>query len=172
MSKGKLAIRDIAFLGIMVALLEGVKQALSFLPNIELVSFLIVMFTLLLGWKALIGVEAFVLVECLIWGFGLWSIMYFYVWPILVLVTMAFRRCKSMWVFVAISGGFGFIFGALCAIPYLFIGGPYQALTWWIAGLTYDAIHGVGNTVLMIVLYHPVRKVVNKIRGDGSFVSK
>ena len=62
MSKGKLVVRDIALLGIMVALLEGVKMALSFLPNVELVSFLIVMFTLLLGWKALIGVEVFVLV--------------------------------------------------------------------------------------------------------------
>ena len=89
--------------------------------------------------------------------------MYVYVWPILVLVTMAFRRRKSMWVFVAISGGFGFIFGALCSIPYLFIGGLYQAFTWWVAGLPYDAIHGVSNTVLMIVLYHPVRKVVNRL---------
>ncbi|MCR4612281.1 MAG: hypothetical protein K5644_10320 [Lachnospiraceae bacterium] len=167
MNKGKLVVRDVALLGIMVAMLEGVKLALSFLPNVELVSFLIIMFTLILGWKTLIGVEVFVLVECMIWGFGLWTLMYIYIWPILVVATMLIRKFKSIWPYVIVSAVFGFIFGALCSIPYIFIGGPYQMFTWWVAGLPYDAIHGVSNGVIMLVLYKPIRLAVDKIKASA-----
>ena len=40
-------IKDIATMGMMVAILEVVKFALMFLPNVELVSLMIILFTLL-----------------------------------------------------------------------------------------------------------------------------
>ena len=43
----KLTIGDIALMGVMVAVIEVCKVALNFLPNIELTSFWIIMFTLL-----------------------------------------------------------------------------------------------------------------------------
>ena len=85
-------IKDIATMGMMVAILEVVKFALMFLPNVELVTLMIILFTLLIGRKAFIVVTAFSLVECIIWGFELWSIGYFYIWPILVMVTLFFRK--------------------------------------------------------------------------------
>ena len=51
--KYKLTIRDIALIGMMVAVIEVCKAALNFLPNIELTTFWIIMFTLFFGWKIL-----------------------------------------------------------------------------------------------------------------------
>ena len=53
MKKG-FSIKDIAYIGMAVALIESCKVALSFLPNIELTSFWLIMFTLFMGWKAFI----------------------------------------------------------------------------------------------------------------------
>ena len=42
--KRKITILDIALIGVMTAMLEVCKTALSFLPNVELVSFWIILF--------------------------------------------------------------------------------------------------------------------------------
>lgn len=47
-----------------------------------------------------------------------------------------------------------------CSIPYLFIGGIHTAFAWWVSGIPFDMIHGVSNFVLMLVLYKPLRRVL------------
>jgi len=168
-NKGKffLTTKDFAVIGMMAAMLEVVKLALTGLPNIELVTLLIIIFTLFLGWKSVIAVVAFVLMECTIYGFGLWTIMYFYVWPLLVLLTLLVKKFNSKIVYTLLSAMFGFFFGALCAIPYLFIGGPYMAFTWWIAGIPYDIIHGVSNLILCLVLFTPLNSILNRLKKEN-----
>ena len=81
-------IRDIAVLGMMLAMLEAVKRALEFLPNIELVTLLFILFTLFYGAKTLLAAFAFTGVECLVFGAGLWNFMYLYIWPLEVLLVL------------------------------------------------------------------------------------
>ena len=52
MSKNKpyISIRDIAQIGMMIAIIEACKFALSGSPNVELTSFWLIMFTLFFGW--------------------------------------------------------------------------------------------------------------------------
>ena len=67
---------------------------------------------------------------------------------------------------------FGFLFGFLCALPYVAIGaagsglrgGLYAGFTWWVAGIPFDITHGIGNFALMAVLYKPVRLAMKRIR--------
>ena len=33
-------------------------------------------------------------------------------------------------------------------------------MSWWLSGLSYDAMHGVGNFAIMLVLYRPLRKAL------------
>lgn len=40
---------------------------------------------------------------------------------------------------------------------YLVAKTPAFALSWWLSGLSYDAMHGVGNFALMLLLYRPLR---------------
>lgn len=167
-----LTIQDIAMIGMMVAIIEVCKTALSFLPNIELTTFWVIMFTVFFGWKIIFVIPVFILIETVMYPFGLWIIMYLYAWPLLALIAWLCRKKDSVWFFSILSAAFGLSFGLLCAIPYIFIyasgGGLKSGLSatfaWWIAGIPWDIVHGVGNFVIMMVLYYPVRRVMERVK--------
>ena len=56
----KLTVSDIAIISIMVATLEGGKMALSFLPNVEIVTLLIILYTKAANRSIPFGNERFV----------------------------------------------------------------------------------------------------------------
>ena len=112
-TKHRFSILDIAQAGIMVAVIEVSKMALSGMPNIELTSFWLIMFTLFFGWKIVVVVPVFILVEGAFYGMHLWWIMYLYAWPLLVLIAWLFRKNTSAIFWAIVSGTFGLMFGAL-----------------------------------------------------------
>lgn len=154
----------------MIATIEAAKAALGVLPNIELTSFLLIMYTLIFGVKTLLAVPGFILIEGAVYGMQLWWIMYLYAWPLLVLLTLLFKKRTSVWFWCIFSGAFGLCFGALCAVPYFFIGwaggslwgGVSAAFTWWVAGIPWDIIHCLGNFTVMLFLYAPVKAVLKR----------
>ena len=163
-----MSVKDIAMIGIMAAVLETSKIVLSFLPNIELVSLLIIVYTLNLGFKrTAIIILIFDFVETLIWGIGIWTISYLYVWLILSFVTYCFRneskKPGSKWTFTIISAIFGLAFGQLCAITTCLVGGLSTAVAWWISGIPYDIAHCIGNAVICYLLFEPVCRMLKKI---------
>lgn len=162
-SKTKITVRDIAITGMMIATIEVAKNALAFIPNVELVSLLVILFTLYFGKKILFVIPAFILLEGCIYGFGLWWIMYLYVWPFLALITYIMRKQESVWVWAIMSGSFGLAFGALCSIPYIVLSGPKAAFAWWVSGIPFDILHCVSNFVLCLVLFKPLSKVMRKM---------
>lgn len=157
-----------------VALIESCKVALSFLPNIELTSFWLIMFTLFMGWKAFIIIPVFIAIEAGLYGPHVWVIMYLYVWPLLVLLTMLFRKNRSALFWALLSGFFGLSFGLLCTpAQIIFFTKPQTlekalkaAFAWWVAGIPFDVAHSVGNFSLMFVLYHPIRIAVTKLKHE------
>lgn len=159
----KLNVKNIALLGVMIAILEVAKNVLAFLPNVELVSLLIILYALYLGKRVFLVVPAFVLIEGCIYGFGLWWIMYLYTWPLLAVLAMLFKKQESVWFWSILSGMFGLFYGALSAIPYLFLGGFQTAFSWWIAGIPFDIIHCVSNFVLCLILFKPLRNVMRRM---------
>lgn len=159
----KLNVKNIALLGVMIAILEVAKNVLAFLPNVELVSLLIILYALYLGKRVFLVVPAFVLIEGCIYGFGLWWIMYLYTWPLLAVLAMLFKKQDSVWFWSILSGLFGLFYGALSAIPYLFLGGFQTAFSWWIAGIPFDIIHCVSNFVLCLILFNPLRNVMRRM---------
>ena len=162
-SRLKITAKDIAITGMMIAIIEVAKNALAFIPNVELVSLLVILFTLYFGKKILFVIPAFILLEGCIYGFGLWWIMYLYVWPLLALITYIMRKQESVWVWAIMSGSFGLAFGALCSIPYIVLGGPKAAFAWWVSGIPFDILHCVSNFVLCLVLFNPLSKVMRKM---------
>ncbi len=160
--KRKLTTRDIAEMGVMIAVLEAAKHALAFLPNVELVTLLIILYTLYFQEKICYVLSAFLLLEGFWYGIGIWWVMYLYVWPLLAWVTYLLRKKESVWVFSILAGIFGLCFGALCCIPYLFLGGIRTAFAWWIAGIPYDLVHGVSNLILCRALFLPLKNVCKR----------
>jgi len=88
----------VALVGLMVAFIEVCKIVMMNIPNVEMTTFLLIMFTLFFGKLVLFVVPVFILIEGVMFGFGLWWIMYLYVWPLLVLVTWLLRKQESVWV--------------------------------------------------------------------------
>ncbi|NLY47709.1 MAG: hypothetical protein GX059_01615 [Clostridiales bacterium] len=159
--------KDIVIIGIMSAILIIAQVALSFIPNVELVSLLVILFSLLYGWKTLFIIYVFVLVEGLIYGFGIWWINYLYVWTILMLAAMLFKKQRSPFFWAILSGTFGLIFGTLCSIPYLFIGGVPMAVSQIISGIPFDVIHCVGNYAVTLALFNPLYRFLEWVNHKG-----
>ena len=162
----KLSVKDIAQIGMMIAIIEVCKVAMAGIPNVELTSFWIIVFTLYFGKKIIYVIPSFILIEGLMYGFGLWWVQYLIAWPVLGIMASRFRNTDSAFGWAIISGIFGLFFGVLCAVPYLFMGGLKTAIAWWIAGIPWDIVHGVANFVIMIVLYKPMVNVMKKIKGN------
>lgn len=106
--------KEIALMGILSALLIIGQVALGFLPNIEVVTLLVIAYTLVFGKKVFFIIYIFVLVEGLIYGFGLWWINYLYVWSVQAAVSLFFRKQKSV-LFWSILSGFLGLPSARCA---------------------------------------------------------
>lgn len=155
----KLSPYDITLIAFMVAVIEVCKITLAHIPNVELTSFWLIIFTVHFKKKVLYVIPAFILIEGLIFGFGLWWIMYLYAWPVLCIVTYIFRKGDRLTMSI-ISCIFGLMFGMLCSIPYIFTSGLSGAFAYWIAGIPFDLIHGIANFVLMFILYKPITKVL------------
>jgi energy-coupling factor transport system substrate-specific component len=152
-------------MGILLGVLFAAKRALDVVPNVELVSLLLIIYTLYIGKKTYYIALGFACLECLIWGITIWSVFYFYVWPILItLVLITKNRARGSRVFYSVlSGLFGLVFGALCAIPYIFISGFAAAVAWWMAGLSFDLIHGVSNFFVCLILFKPLDQLFDKL---------
>ena len=155
--------RELVLLALLGALLWVSKMALAWLPNIEPVSLLLVVYTVVLGWKALAPLYVYVALELMIWGIGIWSICYTYVWLVLVLLAMAFRQMESPLGWAVLSGAFGLCFGALCALSYWVSGGWAFALTWWLSGIPFDLLHCAGNFVMALALFRPCKTVLTRL---------
>ena len=161
----KLSVSNIATMGVMVALLEIAKIALAIIPNVELVSLLLIIFTLAIGHRAYLVTVGYAVIECLLWGMGTWVIMYLYVWPVLVAIILLLKRfdIDSILAYSVASGAFGLLFGAFSALTYVVIGGWSMGLSWWISGIPFDLIHGVSNFAICLVLFKPLNSVAQRV---------
>ena len=159
----KLSLRDMCFLALMGALMLASQVAMAALPNIHIVALLIIITTLCFSWRALFSVALFVLLEGLIYGFGIWWISYLYAWPLLVPIVIFFRKNDSALFWAVIAGAHGLFFGAMTAIPYLFIGGREAAVSYWISGIPFDLLHCAGKFVVTLILLNPLLKLTRKL---------
>lgn len=152
-------------LALFAAMMIATQVALAALPNIHLVAIFVILAALLFGWKSLYAVYVFVLVEGLIYGFGDWFVNYLYVWTVLAILAIMFRKNRSRWFWTALAGIFGLLFGALCAIPYIFTRGWLGAFSYWVAGIPFDLLHCISNGVLTAILLLPLYKLCCKLLG-------
>ncbi len=151
-------------MGALSAILLAGQLGLAFLPNIEVVSTLIILYTLTYKKLVFPVIFTFVLLEGMVFGFGIWWISYLYIWNILALIVLVLQKIDSALLWAVISGAFGLLFGALCAIPYLITGGPGAAIAYWSAGIPYDILHCGGNFVLTLILFRPLLRLLKYLQ--------
>ena len=151
------------------------KQVLEGLPNIELVSALTMVYTLVYRRYALLPIFVFIFLEgLLVAGFGLWWIPYLYLWPILWAVTMLLPKRMPRWlqaaVYPAVCGLFGLAYGSLYA-PfqcYAFLQGDWSRTLAWIAvGFPWDVTHALGNLAAGLLIL-PLTNLLRRLEAEVS----
>lgn len=159
----KLTLRQTVLFGMLGALTFAAKVAMSGLPNIEPVSLFVMLFAVTFGKKSVYPIYTYVVMEFLYYGLHLWSINYLYVWAVLAFAAWSLRKMENPFGWAVLSGGFGLLFGLLCAPVYIFSGGLGFAVSWWISGIPFDLTHAAGNFVIALVLFVPMRKLLTRL---------
>ena len=151
-------IRHLTLFAVLGAMMFAGKMVMAHIPNVEPVSLLVMLLAVCCGWKGLYAVAVYVLLEIMVWGVNMWALSYLYVWILLFAAARLLRKMESALSWAVLSGAFGLGFGALCAIPYWVVGGWASAVSWWVSGIPWDVVHGIGNFVMALFLFVPLRK--------------
>ena len=159
-SELSLNVREMVLFAILGAMTFSAKYVMSFLPNIEPVSLMVMLFAVVFGWKWVYPVYLYVVMEILFYGISLWNINYLYIWAVLAVLSVFLKDMKSPLAWALLSGVFGLLFGALCGIVDVFIGGFSYAVTKWVSGIPFDIAHCAGNFVIALLLFKPLRKLL------------
>ena len=161
--KLRLTTFEIVLFGVLGALTFAAKFVMSSLPNIEPVSLMVMLFAATFGWKALYPTYLYVAMEILFYGINLWNIYYLYVWAVLLIAALLLRKMQEPLGWAILSGTFGLLFGALCGITDIFIGGFSYAAAKWVSGIWFDLMHCAGNFVIAALLFAPLRNLLKKL---------
>lgn len=159
-------IRDIVLISILSATLTAGKLTLSFVPNVEIVTLLFIVYTTVFGVKNSLFISlVFSTTEILLYGFSTWLIGYYIIWPILIMIVALIKKnLKSEYGYATIGAIFGYAFGMFFAIlESLFYGIAYGWL-YWIRGLPFDLMHGTSNFIIILVLYKPLVALLMKLK--------
>lgn len=141
------------------------KEALSVIPNVELVTLLLILYTNILGLKTTIYITfIFTTVQALIYPPHLWIITYYLIWPILVIATYLLNKINNDYHKFALLGAvFGLSFGAFDSLILSFVYGFHAYIPIWIRGLPWDLVHGLSNYITILILYSPLKRTLEKL---------
>ena len=157
--------KKMCLFALLAAIIWGLKFALSAIPNVEPVSLLLAVFTMSFGLESLYIMAIYVLLDILLYGFGMWTVGYLYIWAVLIFAVYFVWKKTHKYLYIVITTGlFGFIFGALYIPMYLTMGGIDIAVNWWITGILYDVIHGVANFVIAYFLLERTHKLCETLK--------
>lgn len=154
---------------VLIAFLSTVlivtKEALSVIPNVELVTLLLILYTIILGLHTTIYITfIFTTVQALIYPPHLWIVTYYLIWPALVLATHSLNKLSDDYHKFAILGAiFGLSFGAFDSFILSLVYGLHAFLPIWIRGIPWDLIHGFSNYITILILYRPLKQTLEKL---------
>ena len=164
-SELKLTVREMVLFAILGSLTFAAKYVMSFLPNIEPSSLMVMLFAVVFGKKWVYPTYLYVAMEVLFYGINLWTINYLYIWAVLAVTALLLKDMRSPLGWAMVSGIFGLLFGVLCGIVDVFIGGFSYAATKWISGIPFDIAHCIGNFFIALVMFNPLRKLLEQQYG-------
>lgn len=162
----RFSVYDIVLIPMLAALAFASKLVLAPVANVELVSVLLCVYTVVLGLKrgftiALIFTTITVF-ESSYYGTGTWIIMYYINWPVLSLLSALFLSKKSSeWRVAVLLGLYGLFFDTTGVIIQWMMLGPGGALAYLISGIPFSIMHGAANFVIGLFLFKPLKEAMS-----------
>lgn len=171
----KRATAYIVRIAFMAAMLTAFKFALSFIPNVEIVTLMICVYGSALGMAyALPAALVFCTVEIAIYGVGSWVLLYYIYWTLLAVVASLLLKGGRTPLAIAIGIIGSVLFGVLsaCCDTLFCVAnlapshlGRYL-IAYYIRGLYFDIVHTISNAVILLVLYAPLVAVTKRVAPD------
>lgn len=158
--------REITLIGLLSALCVVSRIMLQFLPNIKPVTSIIVLVSCRYGWRFGIKVAIIsTLISNMILGMGSWLPFQIFAWSVIALLSGLIGKStisKSIVFMSCFSFFCGYIFGFLVSFEKLLYGGIKVFWAYYISGLYFDTLHAIGNFVFMLVIYHPLLRILKQ----------
>ena len=138
------------------------------LPNIHIVGALVMIYTLIFRFRALVPLYIYVFLNGIYMGFSPWWVPYLYVWTLLWGLTMLLPRkmpkVAKCIAYPAVCSVFGFLFGTLFAPGQALMFGLSwkEMLAWIVAGIPFDIIHGISNLFAGMLIF-PLSELLLKL---------
>ncbi|MHC5252114.1 ECF transporter S component [Listeria kieliensis] len=147
----------LALLAVLSALAAAGRILFAPLPNIQPVTALVVMLTLLCGIRfGLLFATLTMVVSNFVLGLGIWTIGQVLGYALIALLTglllCPYRQKVPLWGIALFCGLMGYVYGLAQA---LFIAPIYGFSYFWVyylAGLSFDTLHAIGNVAFYLVL--------------------
>ena len=160
--------REITIFAMLGAVMYASKLLMEVAPNIHLLGVFTIAFTVVYRKKALYPIYIYVILNGIFSGFAVWWVPYLYVWTVLWGAVMLPKKIRAL-VYMAVCAGHGFLFGTLYApAQALLFGMSFQGMvSWIIAGLPFDFIHGVSNFFCGILIV-PVITALRLAEGSAA----
>lgn len=143
--------REITVFAMLGAVMYASKILMELAPNIHLLGVFTISFTVVYRKKALYPIYIYVILNGIFSGFAAWWVPYLYVWTILWGVVMLLPekmpgKIRPV-VYMTVCAAHGFLFGTMYAPAHaIMFGMSFQGMiSWIIAGLPWDFLHGISN---------------------------
>lgn len=161
----KLTIREIVVFGMLGGIMYASKVIMELIPNVHLLGVLTIAYTVVYRKKALYPIYTYVILNGILCGFAVWWVPYLYLWALLwgavMLLPKHIPKNVQPIVYMAVCAAHGFLFGTLYApAQAVLFGLNFKGMiAWIIAGLPWDAVHGVSNFFCGLLIV-PIVKVL------------
>lgn len=140
---------------------------MNFIPNVQPLTSIIIITAVLMGRSngVLVAIVS-IIVSNLYLGFGIWTFSQVISFSLIAVISGSFYRYKDKKNFIyvlAFLGLFaGYFHGIVMSLFEYILFGRFWA--YYLAGLPFDTYHAVGNLVISLVLYHPIKGTFKRIR--------
>ena len=170
----------LALIAIMAATLEGGKLALSFIPNVEIVTLLCAVYGYVFGVYGIISTYIFVGLETLIWGVNTWVISYLIHWGCVAFIFTLFGefKVKNRLILTAAAVIMTAAFGVLTSLVDTGLLTGFFNDFWrrfaiiYTRGAVFYIVQIVCNLVLFLIVFKPLVKQIIRILPDRFKSSK
>lgn len=158
--------KKIAIISLTSAILIVSKFALSFIPNVEVVTTLIICFAFVFKYDSIFSTIVFCTADILIYPPSIDVIISYYIyWNLLSLIvaTLSSLNIKNEWIYFTLSLIMTLLFGVITSFFFsLFYGVNFLAV--YIAGVYFYLIHLISTTVFMLVAFNILTKTLENIK--------
>lgn len=147
--------RRISLLSLLIALSVVGRLLFQFVPNIQPMTAIIIITSILIG--PINGIIVAVLgcfVSNLLLGMGMWTIWQMLAWGTVAVMSGLLGKyitSKRLFVFTPIAVLSGYLFGFVVSLNMFVL--TDNGLAYYLAGLPFDTAHAIGNGIFFIVLY-------------------